>query len=224
MNEIKVLIVEDDPMVADINKRFTESVAGFVILGIATNGREALEMLGRLEPDLIILDVYMPEVDGMGVLSLLRKQEKAVDIILVTAANDGEIISRVMRYGVIDYIIKPFKFERYRNTLENYRDYKGKVVGNSSFSQLELDKFFSNKKSKTNKILPKSLHIQTLDSIVLLLKNNDMVQSADEVAEQIGISRVTARRYLEYLVGEGKVEMVLEYLPVGRPIHRFKFK
>lgn len=224
MNKIKVLIVDDDPMVADINKKFTEAVDGFTVVGIAENGSKALEMLNRLHPDLVILDIYMPETDGMEVLSFLRKQEVAVDIILITAANDSEIISRVMRCGVIDYIIKPFKFDRYRNTLEAYRDFNSKIMQRNSFSQVEIDRFFSAKMAKTSTHLPKNMHGQTLDSIIDLLSSKVETLSADEVAGEVGISRVTARRYLDYLVVEGKLQMILEYMPIGRPIHRFKMK
>lgn len=148
MGKIKVLIVEDDLMVADINKRFTEAVEGFSVVGVATNGKRALEMLNQLQPNLMILDIYMPEIDGVEVLSVLRKHEVPVDVIFVTATNDGEMISKAMRYGVIDYIIKPFKFERYRSTLEKYRDFKSKLVHNNSFSQLEVDDFFFYKKGQ----------------------------------------------------------------------------
>ncbi|WP_378954026.1 response regulator [Pelosinus sp. sgz500959] len=224
MSKIKVLIVEDDPMVADINKRFTEAIAGFSVLGIATNGNHALKMLNELRPDLIILDIYMPEINGVEVLALLRKQEIPVDIILVTAANDSEVIGRIMRYGIIDYIIKPFKFERYRSTLENYRDFKNKLLQNDNFTQVELDALLLTKMARDDKKIPKNLHIQTLNSIMDLLRSTDTSQSADDIAVEMGISRVTVRRYLEYLVAEDKLEMVLEYLPVGRPTHRFKLK
>jgi two-component system response regulator DctR len=224
MKKIKVLIVDDDPMVADINKKFTEAIDGFTVIGIAENGNKAIDLVYKLQPDLIILDIYMPEVDGMEVLALLRKEEMAVDIILITAANDSEMISRVMRWGVIDYIIKPFKFDRYRNTLEAYRDFSGKVIQQDSFSQVELDKFFSAKMAKANSHLPKNMHGLTLDSIINLLSSKTEALSADEVAGEVGISRVTARRYLDYLVMEGKLQMLLEYMPVGRPIHRFRMK
>lgn len=224
MSKIKVLIVEDDPMVAEINKQFTEAVAGFSVLGIATNGNHAIKMLHEVRPDLIILDIYMPEINGVEVLSLVRKEEIPVDIILITAANDSEVISQTMRYGVIDYIIKPFKFERYRSTLESYRDYKNKLLENSHFTQTELDTIFKNKIPKEDKKMPKNLHVQTLNSIMDLLKNKEVGQSADDIAAEMGISRVTVRRYLEYLVAEDKLEMLLEYLPVGRPTHRFKLK
>lgn len=224
MSKIKVLIVEDDPMVAEINKQFTETIAGFSVVGIATNGSHAITMLNELRPDLIILDVYMPEINGVEVLSVVRTQELPVDIILITAANDSEIISQIMRYGVIDYIIKPFKFDRYRSTLENYRDFKNKLLASSHFTQAELDTIFSTKITKEDKRMPKNLHVQTLNSIMDLLKSKEVGQSADDIAAEMGISRVTVRRYLEYLVAEDKLEMLLEYLPVGRPTHRFKLK
>lgn len=224
MKEIKVLIVEDDPMVAEINKKFTEAVEGFSVIGIAENGSKALEMLNQLQPDLVILDIYMPEINGMEVLSLLRKQEIAVDIILITAANDSDVIGRIMRYGVVDYIIKPFKFDRYRNILEAYRGFNRKILQKDNFSQAELDKFFSAKMAKVSGELPKNMHRQTLNLIIDLLSSKVENLSADEVAGEVGISRVTARRYLDYLVVEGKLQMLLEYMPIGRPIHRFKMK
>jgi two-component system response regulator DctR len=224
MKKIKVLIVDDDPMVADINKRFTEAIDGFTVVGIANNGSKALDMMNKLQPDLIILDIYMPEIDGMEVLTLLRKEEIPVDIILITAANDSEMISRVMRCGVIDYIIKPFKFDRYRNTLEAYRDFNSKIMQQDHFSQVELDKFFSAKMAKASSQLPKNMHGLTLDSIIDLLSGKYDALSAEDVAREVGISRVTARRYLDYLVMEGKLQMLLEYMPIGRPIHRFKMK
>ena len=126
MKELRVLIVEDDPMVADINRKFTEAVTGFVVAGTARNGQEALLLLEKEKPDLLILDVYMPEVDGVSVLSLLRKSDIPVDVIMVTAAGDTETIARIMRQGVIDYIVKPFKFERYRAALESYLEFRKK--------------------------------------------------------------------------------------------------
>ena len=127
MKELRVLIVEDDPMVADINRKFTEAVIGFVVAGTARNGQEALLLLEKEKPDLLILDVYMPEVDGVSVLSLLRKSDIPVDVIMVTAAGDTETVARIMRQGVIDYIVKPFKFERYRAALESYLEFRKKL-------------------------------------------------------------------------------------------------
>jgi len=211
-------------MVADINRRFTEAVEGFTVVGIATNGKQALEFLGRQIPDLILLDLYMPQVDGMEVLALLRKKEVLVDIILITAASDGATIHKIVRAGVVDYLIKPFKFERFRTALESFRDFKETVERKETFSQQELDKFLAAKKIAANLTLPKNLHSHTLTTVGEFLIQQTEQQSAEQVAECVGISRVTARRYLEYFVKEGRVAMILDYLPLGRPIHRYKMK
>ena len=223
MKEIRVLIVEDDPMVADINKKFTEAIPGFVVVGTARNGRDALLLLEKEKPDLLILDVYMPEVDGISVLSLLRKSDIPADVIMVTAAGDTNTVARIMRQGVIDYIVKPFKFERYRAALESYLDFRKKLSHKSTLSQADLDVMLS-VKTESQQDTPKNFHVQTMNSIVDFMLAHAEALSADEVAAGTGVSRVTARRYLEYLVTQGRLQMLLDYVAVGRPVHRFKMK
>ena len=223
MKELRVLIVEDDPMVADINRKFTEAVTGFVVAGTARNGQEALLLLEKEKPDLLILDVYMPEVDGVSVLSLLRKSDIPVDVIMVTAAGDTETVARIMRQGVIDYIVKPFKFERYRAALESYLEFRKKLSHKSTLSQNDLDAMLS-VKTESQQDTPKNFHVQTMNSIIDFMLSHPEALSAEEVAAGTGVSRVTARRYLEYLVTQGRLQMLLDYVAVGRPIHRFKVK
>ena len=223
MKELRVLIVEDDPMVAVINRKFTEAVTGFVVAGTARNGQEALLLLEKEKPDLLILDVYMPEVDGVSVLSLLRKSDIPVDVIMVTAAGDTETVARIMRQGVIDYIVKPFKFERYRAALESYLEFRKKLSHKSTLSQNDLDTMLS-VKTESQQDTPKNFHVQTMNSIIDFMLSHPEALSAEEVAAGTGVSRVTARRYLEYLVTQGRLQMLLDYVAVGRPIHRFKVK
>ncbi|MDR3589505.1 MAG: response regulator [Negativicutes bacterium] len=222
MDDIRVLIVEDDPMVADINKSFTENIDGFRVVGTARNGREALDMCRDRRPDLVVLDIFMPGIDGMGVLASLRQTETAVDIIMITAASDGATISKAMRYGIAGYIIKPFKFERYRSVLESFRDFQRKARGADSLDQADIDKVFAARPDYDSRDMPKNFHVQTLNLIVDFLCASLEARSAEEVAAGIGISRVTARRYLEYLVTQGRLQMLLDYAAVGRPVHRFR--
>ena len=222
MEPIRVLIVEDDPMVADINTRFTEAVKGFTVVGAARDGQEALRLLAECKPDLVILDVYMPHLDGLSVLATLRQEAAEVDVILITAANDGESVRLARQGGAIDYIIKPFKFDRYQRTLESYREYRGKVFQKESFTQAELDQVREIKKETPPQGLPKNLHPQTLGLVVNLLSQAQGALSAEEVATELGLSRATARRYLEYWPETEKVSLVLEYATVGRPVHRFR--
>ena len=180
-------------------------------------------LLEKEKPDLLILDVYMPEVDGVSVLSLLRKSDIPVDVIMVTAAGDTETVARIMRQGVIDYIVKPFKFERYRAALESYLDFRKKLSHKSTLSQNDLDTMLS-VKTESQQDTPKNFHVQTMNSIIDFMLSHPEALSAEEVAAGTGVSRVTARRYLEYLVTQGRLQMLLDYVAVGRPIHRFKVK
>lgn len=224
MDNIKVLIVEDDPMVAEINKSFTEAVDGFTVVGVARDGREALALCASRQPELVILDVYMPHMDGLELLSMLRRQEAPVDVIMITAASDSATISKILRYGVAGYIIKPFKFERYRAVLTAYRDFTRKVKQKENLDQDDLDKIFVSQLYNGGRELPKNFHAKTADLIMDYLARQSEPRSADEVANGSGISRVTARRYLELLASQGRLEMVLEYLPAGRPVHRYRIK
>jgi two-component system response regulator DctR len=224
MNFIRVLIVEDDPMVADINRSFTEKIDGFEVVGIARNGQEALALCAARQPDLVIMDVYMPTMDGVAALAALRRADAAVDVIMITAANDSATIGKAMRQGIAGYIIKPFKFERYRAVLESYRDFRRKASQRDTLDQADIDKVLAIKLDCDSREMPKNLHAQTLAGIVDFLAGKIGPQSAEEVAAGTGISRVTARRYLEYLVTEGRLQMLLDYIAVGRPVHRFMLK
>ncbi len=221
MEKIKVLIVDDDPMVADINKSYTEAVPGFSVVGIAKNGKEAICQINELDIDLIILDIYLPEMNGVDVLSLIRREEKNVDVIMITAADDSATVSRVLRQGVVAYITKPFKFDRYRLVLENYKRHKQTMLQKSNLEQSDIDNMLAAPVQRGKQVIPKNFHTQTLTLITNYLLSCTKAVSAEEVAVGVKISRVTCRRYLEYLVNEGQLQMELCYISVGRPIHRF---
>ncbi|OEH92106.1 response regulator [Bacillus solimangrovi] len=217
----KVLLIEDDPMVQEVNKQFIERVQGFKVIGIANNGIEGLTMIQELRPDIAILDIYMPNQDGLETLSLLRKSATPIDVIAVTAANDIETVRRVLQLGAVDYIMKPFKFERMKQALENYISYQKKLSDKDKLSQNELDLLLYGNNKTTEKILPKGLNAITLNKILSYLSSINEPVSAEEVAEGIGLARVTARRYLEYLEKEGRVCIKIKYGGVGRPINRY---
>ena len=190
MHAIKVLIVEDDPMVAEINKSFTEMINSFCVIGIARNGQDALSMCRAKRPDLVILDIYMPGIDGLDVLAALRQANTMIDVIMITAANDSATISKAMRLGIAGYIIKPFKFERYRAVLDAYRDFNRKVKKSGQLEQADIDKVFAVRIDPAASELPKNFHIQTLNSILDFLAASETPPSAEEVALEIGISQL----------------------------------
>lgn len=222
----RVVIIEDDPMVQEVNRNFVESVPGFQVVGVASNGRDGARLVKELWPDLVVIDIFMPVQDGVETIRQLREDNEPVDVIVITAAKDREKIQVMLRNGVIDYIIKPFKFERLKQALENYRQLRSQWQSEESVSQAQLDAILHGKQAQTlaePSDLPKGLNGLTLQQIIILLMQQTHSLSAEEVAEQIGVARVTARRYLEYLEKTGKVCRDIRYGGVGRPTNRYLF-
>lgn len=226
MSELKVLLIEDDPMVQEINKAFIEKVKGFKVIWCASNGTEGMEQIRKLKPNLVVLDIYMPGLNGMKTLQRIRKEEIQVDVIVITAANDLDTIRSMLQYGAIDYIIKPFNFERIKKALDKYKDFHATISPSGSVTQKDLDNlFYSEKREVMNTPeLPKGLNELTLKQIEAFLKIQTKAKSAEEVAEGVGIARVTARRYLDYLVKNGSIQMDIQYGTIGRPVNRYLLK
>lgn len=222
MDQIKVLIVENDPMVAHINKKYTETVKGFTVIGVLRTGEDALEFLKVNTVELIILDLYLPEMSGVKVLHTLRLEAQDVDVIVITAADDSMTISKVLRHGVIAYIQKPYQFERYRSVLEVYRKFFHKVQRQQHLNQEDIDLRLRAHKKRVLEEMPKEISLKTLDTLVRYLASQNQFFSAQEVAFGVGISRGTVRRYLEYLVDQGLIYKVMDYQPLGRPVYRFR--
>jgi two-component system response regulator DctR len=187
-------------------------------------GDEALEQVSRIRPDLVILDNYLPEKTGLEILNVLRRDEYPIDVIMITAADDAHTVTRAFRQGIVAYITKPFTFERYRSVLEAYRDFRFQTGKKKRLGQAEIDSLAARGSGRMNVELskmPKNYNSQTRDLIINFLVGQHSAQSAEEIAVKAGLSRVTARRYLEYLVEQGQVRRTLDYLAVGRPVHRF---
>lgn len=220
---IKVLLIEDDPMVQEVNRQFIERIEGFKIVGIAGNGSEGIQMIKKLMPDLIFIDIFMPAQDGLETIHQIRKEALAVDIITITAAADMETIRSVLQNGGFDYIMKPFKFERIKKSLENYRSFRNQLRSKATFTQKDLDQIRFEKEDyeSTNIELPKGLNEVTFKKIMKYLNEQKKPLSAEEVAERIGLARVTARRYLDYLAKSGHILIDIQYGGVGRPINRY---
>ena len=222
MKVINVLIVEDDPMVVEVNSGFVRDIPGFTVAGVARTGSDALALLEKEQYDLALLDIYLPDMDGFTVLLEIRKRSLNVDVIMVTAVQDAETVQNVFRYGAVDYIIKPFKFTRLKGALESYAAMFERFNRKTALDQHELDKItFSRTQVEDITCLPKGLNEITLKQVLMCLVRESKPQSAEEVAVSLGLARVTARRYLEYLEGNGRVDVHLQYGSVGRPIKKF---
>ncbi|MEH6954268.1 response regulator [Neobacillus drentensis] len=223
MFPLKVLLIEDDPMVREVHRQFIDRIEGFSITGIASNGMEGLRLVKELKPDLAIIDLYMPYMGGLEMLRELRSEAYSIDVIAITAASDIETIHGVLQQGAVDYIMKPFTFDRIKKSLDNYKNYRVKLGEKKALIQEELDQllFIDRKEESERENLPKGLNTNTLTKITNFISQENEPVSAEEVAESIGMARVTARRYLDYLEKEGKVKIHIHYGGVGRPINRY---
>ena len=219
---IKVLIVEDDPMVAYLNEKYVRIFPEFEIIDKVENGEEALKVLKNKKCDLVILDVYMPKVDGLEVLRQIRREFIKVDVIFITAAKEHEVIDRALKLGAIDYLVKPFEFERLKESLKNYLVRHELMRNKGTIDQKDID-LLTKVDTSPKHSLPKGLQERTLKKIMDVLESNkSSYLSADEVAELAGISRVTVRRYLEYQESVGVLKCETKYGTVGRPSYVYK--
>lgn len=223
MFPLKVILIEDDPMVREVHRQFIDRIEGFTIIGVAANGVEGMRLVKELRPNLAIIDIYMPYMGGLEMLRELRSAAISVDVIAITAASDIETIHGVLQQGAFDYIMKPFTFDRIKKSLDNYKNYRLKLGEKKALLQEELDQilYIDHKKEAEKDSLPKGLNMNTLTKITNFLSQEKEPVSAEEVAEGIGMARVTARRYLDYLEKEGKVKIHIHYGGVGRPINRY---
>jgi two-component system CitB family response regulator/two-component system response regulator DcuR len=222
--ELKVLIVEDDPKIAEIHRYFTEKVAHFSVCGIAENLRDAAKMSEVFEPDLILLDLYFPEGLGTDVLWQIRNRQQATDIILITAAKELEPLQEAMRGGVFDYILKPVMFPRFQEALERYHLYRARLADQGTLDQQEVDRLLHSQRETApgEPEHPKGIDPLTLKKVCAVFGDGQPEGlSAEEVAERIGASRTTARRYLEYLSAGGELRAELVYGAVGRPERKY---
>lgn len=220
---IRTLIVDDDFMSASIHRSYVERVGGFTVVGEAHLGKDALRLVAQLQPDLVLLDIYLPDISGIDVIRRLRQDAEPVDVIAVTAAKDVRTLRSAMQGGVVHYIVKPFVYETFRERLERYAALKLRLEGMREANQDTIDHLFSLLRAQGKTGLPKGISAPTLGVVVETLRDADDEVTAVVVAERAGISRGTARRYLEYLESLGSVELSLRYGSAGRPEHRYRW-
>ncbi|API92995.1 response regulator [Virgibacillus pantothenticus] len=222
--QIHVLIIEDDFRVAAINKQFVEQIDGYRVVKSVKTGKEAYQYLQMTEVDLILLDIYIPDVEGLDLFWNLRSKYKAVDIVIVSAAAEANIVEDVLRGGIFDYIIKPVDANRFAEMLRRYQERRRFLATKEILNQQEIDDVIQKNTSnfpnakKRNSELPKGIDPITLQEVTNLLEDKQVKGiTAVDLSEQIGTSRSTARRYLEYLVSLKKIKTTLLYGNVGRP-------
>ncbi|MBR9787113.1 MAG: response regulator [Vibrionaceae bacterium] len=219
----RVMIIEDDLAIAELHHKYLSQLSGLEVVGIATTRMEAEMQLEILKPDLLLMDVYLPDGTGLEILNTLRAKNQTCDVILITAARDVDTLQTAMRGGVVDYLLKPIMFPRLEVALKKYLSQRERLDVAGSLDQSLVDKMLQSNSiaDKASNRLPKGIDSVTLDKIRDLFLGREIL-TADEAGEKIGASRTTARRYLEYLISAGELEADLNYGTVGRPERCYK--
>ncbi|MEO4054328.1 response regulator [Solibacillus sp. CAU 1738] len=222
MTNISVLIVEDDPMVLEVNKGFLDKLTGFKLIGEATTGTEAYKKIVDLQPNLILLDMFLPDMTGIELFLKLRNERIPSDIIMITAARDVSTVQETIRMGAVDYLIKPFRFERFQKALQEYYRSTKNSPKNATLKQEDVDLWLGRQEDGIQ--LPKGLNEITMKQITDELIENNAPITSEHLAQNVGMARVTVRKYLDFLASKGKVHIDLKYGTVGRPTKYYSLK
>ncbi|MFD6275900.1 response regulator [Streptomyces sp. NPDC060209] len=218
---IEVLVVDDDVRVARINAAYVSKVPGFRVAAVAHSAAEALARIGEVPIDLILLDHYLPDRNGLAVVRELRALGRHTDVIMVTAARDVATVQAAMRHGALQYLVKPFAYAGLRTKLEAYAALRRTFEGGGEAEQTEVDRLFGALWATGGSDLPKGHSTTTAELVRQALRSADGPLSAQEIAESAGMSRQTAQRYLKLLERTGRVRLSLKYGETGRPEHRY---
>lgn len=219
---IRVLVVEDDPMVGKFHEHYLNQINDFELIDTVRNSEQALKHLADKAYDLVLLDIFMPGIDGLELLKEIRNKNYNVDVIVISAANEREQIQKALRFGAVDYIIKPFDFERFNLALTNYKSKRDNMLGFAQFKQDDLDKNIIFKETSADVSIPKGLDKHTIKIIWEIIVKQEGMFTIDEIAGLVGISRVSIRKYIEFFKSINILSLELHRGAVGRPIYKYK--
>lgn len=218
MTRLSVMIVEDDFHVAAVNKEIIQNIDGFTVETVQLKGKDAVKYLASHHVDLAVVDVFLPDSSGLDVIREIRQRDLDTDVILITAANDGNTIMNAIRMGSFDYIMKPFSKERLEQAIEKFRNYRSRLESGAGISKSAVSGLMRTEQKDggaTN--LQKGISSFTLQRVQGYFLGSDTRVTIQELATTLRLSRITARRYLEYLHQQGEIAKTFEYSDIGRP-------
>ncbi len=223
---IRIIVVEDDPLVAQLNAAYLSRMEGFEVTGIFSNGLEALQYLKENPVELAVMDVYMPLCSGVELLRQMRGSGIQTAVIMITAATEMKVVEESLRLGIEDYIIKPFSYDRLRDSVLRFRDKTSLVHGSKEVSQDMVDRLLGNRPAgKPRGNLPKGLNARTLETIQeVLTREPDGDHTCESISAASGLSRVTVRHYLNYLIDTEVLTSAIDYETGGRPRVLYRMK
>jgi response regulator of citrate/malate metabolism len=229
LTRFEVIIVEDDPMVAQLNSRYLSGVPGLALAGVYRDGRSALEHLRRGTVDLAVLDVYMPELDGLELVRVMRREGLECGVVMVTAANDARQIDELLRLGVVDYLVKPFTEGRFVEALQKWVARRRALASTDPLNQGAIDSLLGRQGPPSapapprQESLPKGLQPATMTLILGVLPGFGRAHlDCETISAKAGLSKVTVRRYLNHLAESGAVESLVDYDTGGRPAVKYR--
>ena len=234
MSTIRVLVVEDEAIASAAHAAYIGRLPGFDLAGSAPDGQSALRLLNEFSAagnpvDLVLLDMNLPDLHGLDIARRMRSAGILADIIAITAVRELAIVRSAVAIGVIQYLIKPFTFATFADKLESYRQFRQQLAGpqagtgRAGASQSDVDQAFASLRAPSELPLPKGLSGSTLASVQEFIQQQQDAVSATEVMDALGMSRVTARRYLEYLADAGTVSRAARYGTPGRPENEYRW-
>jgi response regulator of citrate/malate metabolism len=234
MSKIRVLVVEDEAIAAAAHAAYIGRLDGFVLAGSAADGQSALRLMTEFEAagtpiELVLLDMNLPDLHGLDIARRMRAAGLFADIIAITAVRELNIVRSAVATGVVQYLIKPFTYATFADKLSSYRQFREQLATPAAgtygavASQGEVDRAFASLRAPSELPLPKGLAVSTLGSVKDFMKGQSGAVSASEVMAALGMSRVTARRYLEYLADAGRVSRTARYGTPGRPENQYRW-
>ena len=221
---IRTLVVDDDFMAVSVHRQFVERIPGFEVVGEATTAREAQTLVAQLAPELVLLDIYLPDENGIELIRHLRATPSPrVDVIAITSAKDVEVLRDAMQLGVVHYIVKPFTFATFRERLESYSAARQRLAEMQHAEQRDIDRLYGLLRTSGEASLPKGISPPTLTLVATLLRESGASLSTAELAARAHLSQGVARRYLRFLADSGAVDYTLRYGAAGRPEHLYRW-
>jgi response regulator of citrate/malate metabolism len=218
---ISVVVIDDDFRVAKIHSSFVARVDGYEVVGVAHSGADALRLVKGVDPDLMLLDLYLPDIFGLDLLNQMRVQGLLCDVIVISAGNESRTVQQAVQLGVTNYLLKPFTFADLRSRLDDYKLNRAANYPSRMRDQSEIDRLFGRPGISQLEQLPKGMSPETATLVLAEVTNSARGVSASECAESVGISRVSARRYLEHYTAHGLMSVTLRYGNAGRPERRY---
>lgn len=228
---INVMIVEDEPLIAEAHRTYLARLQGFSVAVVTHTARDAMRAAseattGKTPIDLVLLDIGLPDANGIALASGLSGLRPAPDIIAITSERDLEMVRAAVGHGALAYLLKPFTFAAFRDRLERYQRYREALpAGTDAASQAEVDRALAELRVGADRAAaPKGAAPGTNDEIARAVRDSVDGITADQVAKLVGVSRVTAWRYLERLADEGVVTRNTDYGKAGRPKTRYQWR